>query len=210
MRYVPNFDRVARSYRWMEYLTLGPLLQRMRLYHLPRLGDRRKALILGDGDGRFTERLLRANTAVEVTAVDLSGRMLDLLRQRACSERLATQHADARGYIPKFAPDLVVTHFFLDCLTDEEVRSLMADVAPRLAPGALWLVSDFGIPKGAWAWSGQVAVRLLYLAFRVLTGLRTTRLADFASSLEGNGFVCVAKHEVLKGFLTTELWRFPG
>jgi hypothetical protein len=54
----PNFDRIARPYRWLEYLTLGRSLERAREVFLPLLKDRRQALILGDGDGRFTARLL--------------------------------------------------------------------------------------------------------------------------------------------------------
>ena len=45
MNGTPNFDRVARIYRWAEYLTLGPLLQRTRAYFLPQLADRRRALV---------------------------------------------------------------------------------------------------------------------------------------------------------------------
>ena len=41
----PNFDRVARPYRWAEYLALGPLLQQTRTAHLDRLTYCRQALL---------------------------------------------------------------------------------------------------------------------------------------------------------------------
>ncbi|MCU1248095.1 MAG: methyltransferase type 12 [Edaphobacter sp.] len=57
----PSFDRIARPYHWLEYLTLGKALERCRNHHLPQLLDRRHALVLGDGDGRFLAQLLKQN-----------------------------------------------------------------------------------------------------------------------------------------------------
>ena len=50
-------------------------------------------------------------------------------------------------------------------------------------------------------------VRTLYLAFRILTGLRVTRLPDFAHSLRQAGLTRIAQHHSLFGILTTELWQ---
>jgi SAM-dependent methyltransferase len=211
----PNFDRIARAYRWLEYLTLGPLLARTRNHHLPRLHNRTQALILGDGDGRFTARLLAANPNLKADAVDLSQTMLGLLRRRVPhpraapvgSSRLRTHHADARTFTPTKSPDLIVTHFFLDCLTQLEVDALVARLTPASAPQTLWLISDFRIPSGPLHWPARAYIRLLYLAFRILTGLRTTHLPDHAAALRRCGFTRIAEHHELFGLLTTELWR---
>ena len=78
----PNFDRIARPYRWLEYLTLGRALERCRLHFLPQLTDRTQALILGDGDGRFLAALVDQNHILTAAAVDTSATMLELLRTR--------------------------------------------------------------------------------------------------------------------------------
>ncbi len=142
-------------------------------------------------------------------AVDLSPAMLRLLAARCAADaaRLTTHCADARDLGVRQPPDLVVTHFFLDCLTQIEVNALAARIAAVSAPGTLWLVSDFRIPRGPVGWLTRAYVRMLYLAFRLLTGLRTTRLPDHASALRGCGFTRIAEHRSLFGMLTTELWR---
>ena len=71
----------------------------------------RHALILGDGDGRFTARLLAAYPEMRADAVDGSAVMLDLLRRRSPQDRVTIHQADVRRFTPTFAPDLVVTHF---------------------------------------------------------------------------------------------------
>lgn len=210
-----NFDGIARAYRWLEYLTLGRALERCRTHFLPLLADRRQALVLGDGDGRFLAALMAQNPTLNVDAVDTSAAMLRLLRERCEREarvsehRLRVHHADALRYVAEArepACDLVVTHFFLDCLKQPAVDELVAGVAVKLAPDALWVVSDFRIPHGAMRLPARVLVSGLYLAFRILTGLRTDRLPDHASTLGSAGFGCIARQHSLFGVLTTELW----
>jgi ubiquinone/menaquinone biosynthesis C-methylase UbiE len=207
-----NFNRVARPYRWMEYLTFGRALERCRNHFLPQLVDCRSALVLGDGDGRFLAGLLRANPDLRADAIDTSAAMLRLLRLRAEAEgaggRLRTNQISALSFAPEGNYDLVVTHFFLDCLTQSEVDGLCLRVGSHLQPGARWVVSDFRIPSGAMRWPALTLVRLLYLAFRLLTGLRTTAVPDHAAALSAAGFARIARHDSLGGLLTSELWEY--
>jgi ubiquinone/menaquinone biosynthesis C-methylase UbiE len=212
----PNFNRIAKPYRWLEYLTFGKALENCRDHYLPQLLDRRNALILGDGDGRFTSKLLAANADIKVLAIDISTTMLELLRQRSetttpnASTRLRTLNANALTFPlenPEASYDLVVTHFFLDCLTPPELDSLIARINPTLPPEALWLISDFRIPNGIMRLLTKLLIRSLYLAFRLLTGLRTNHLPDYATSLTNAGLTRIAHQHRLFGILTTELWQ---
>lgn len=206
-----NFDRVAAPYRWLEYLTFGRALERCRFYFLPRLPPRRHALVLGDGDGRFLVRLLLQNPTLHADAVDASPAMLRLLSRRCTrvgvAHRLTTHLADALTFSPPPNCDLVVTHFFLDCLTQPQLDALVSSIAPTLAPNALWLVSDFRIPGGSLGLVARLLVRALYLAFRILTGLRPTQLPDHAAALTRAGLTRTAQHTSLGGILFTELWQ---
>lgn len=206
-----NFDRLAGLYRWMEWTTFGPWLGLCRRAFLPAMKTARHALVLGDGDGRFTAALLRANRAVEVDAVDASPAMLRALERRAGRHRsrVRTCTADARRWTPESSGyDLVVTHFFLDCLTTDEVRALAARIRPALAANAMWVVSEFAIPEGA---GGRLVARpliaLLYSAFGLLTGLRVRRLPDHPSALGLAGFALVERRIWLGGLLAAEMWR---
>ncbi|MES2394051.1 MAG: class I SAM-dependent methyltransferase [Acidobacteriota bacterium] len=206
----PNFDRVARIYRWAEYLALGPMLLHTREHFLPLLNASHRALVLGDGDGRFLAKLLRQNPTIEALAVDTSARMLQLLRRR-CSfagDRLQTEQANALTTPTPPQTDLIVTHFFLDCLSEAEVITLAHRLAHEVEPGALWLVSDFGLPHSPLLRPIAAAyIRSLYFAFRVLTGLRITHLPNPQSALASAGFSRLARHQHWFGLLYTELWR---
>ena len=211
----PDFDLIARPYRWLEYLTFGRALERCRLHYLPRLTHHRRALVLGDGDGRFLAALLAANPHLEATAIDISPAMLRLLEQRAhaahptAASRLRTVSANALSLDlpPTQTFDLVFTHFFLYCFTRAELDQLCARILPHLAPGATWVLSDFHVPPGSMRLPARALVRSLYLGFRLFTGLRVTNLPDHTAALTRIGLRRVDCRYSLAGILTAELWQ---
>jgi ubiquinone/menaquinone biosynthesis C-methylase UbiE len=207
-----NFDLIARPYRWMEYLTFGRALQRCRTHFLSQLGARSSVLVLGDGDGRFLAALAAANPNLVVDAVDSSPDMLRLLTRRVHAAspeiHLSTHQTSALEFTPTRTYDLVATHFFLDCLTVDEIQTLCARIRPCLQPKAVWLISDFRIPAGPLHWPARLLVRALYLVFRLLTGLRVTHLPDYAAVLACAGFSRIASYHSFAGILTSEIWEY--
>jgi trans-aconitate methyltransferase len=175
------------------------------------MAGRRNALIIGDGDGRFTGRLVQSDPQVQVDAVDASPAMLRALTRRTdgARARVRTHLADARQWRPEPDPryDLVATHFFLDCLTTSDVERLAAAVRPALATGAVWIVSEFAVPKSVF---GRLVARPLvsglYQAFGILTGLRVRRLPDYRAALNGAGLKLIESRTFLHGLLVSELW----
>ena len=207
-----GFDKLARPYRWMEYLSFGPLLERCRFRWIPELSGCRRALVLGDGDGRFTARLLSADRSLHVDAVDVSAGMLAALRERCeragVQNRLTTHHASATGPLPAGEFDLIATHFFLDCLSDEDTVALARRIREQASQGALWVVSDFVVAEhGGMRLLSRWVVRALYFCFRVLTGLRTRSLPDWPGALAFAGFRPVRTERLAGGLLTSQLWQ---
>ncbi len=210
MKTPPNFNRLARAYRWMELASFGPWLVRCRYAFLEDLRSCRTALVLGDGDGRFTARLLRENPTVLIDALDASPAMLRALLRNAGphSGRVRTHLADARLWEPPAARyDLIATHFFLDCLTTGEVAALAARLRSSVLPSALWVVSEFAVPEGWFGWLvARPLIASLYLAFRLLTGLRIHRLPNHRQALAQAGFTLAHERHRLGGLLVSELW----
>jgi hypothetical protein len=207
---VANFNGLAALYRWMEYATFGPWLMQCRCAFLSKLVSKQHALVLGDGDGRFTSRLLRANETLRIKAVDASAAMLHSLIRRAGAnaDRVSAHCTDARCWQSGSLPyDLIVTHFFLDCLTTSEVRNLADALRGSVAPAALWLISEFAVPENWFGrWIARPIVAMLYRVFGVLTGLAVRRLPDYATALRKAGFALAQRRTWLGGLLVSELW----
>jgi ubiquinone/menaquinone biosynthesis C-methylase UbiE len=201
-----NCDKIARAYRWLEYIAFGRALQRRRFCFLADAVGSRRALLLGDGDGRFLARLAPLSQAC-IDYVDVSGRMLDLARREvlkicAGARCIAYRQADARTLpLPAAEYDLIVTHFFLDCFNERDLECLIARTARAAQPGAQWIVSEFRRPP--WA---TPLLSALYLFFRVTTGLTTRRLMDHRPMLAKHGFRLKREETSRLGLLASELW----
>jgi ubiquinone/menaquinone biosynthesis C-methylase UbiE len=199
-----NCDGIARWYRWLEYIGFGRALERRRFAFLPDVADAQRILVLGEGDGRFLAKLVEQNHTALIDYVDLSEQMLELARSRAGTERVAYHHADALAIpLPAATYDLIVTHFFLDCLDETDAVSLAEKLAAAVQPNAHWIVSEFRDRGAPW---NRAIVAVLYFCFRITTGLRTRRLIDHRKIFARQG-ICLLRDETsVGGLLTSELW----
>ena len=141
--------------------------------------------------------------------------MLALLRRRCERNGTLNRLSARRGSVLEAcatpSTDLIATHFVLDCLTQPQVDHLTHKLAGEAQPGCLWVVSDFGYPRGRLPWLlGAIYLRLLYAAFRVLTGLRPQHLPDPQASLHAAGWRRLKRRERLRGLLYAELWEACG
>jgi ubiquinone/menaquinone biosynthesis C-methylase UbiE len=211
-----NFDRIARPYRWLEYGSFGPWLERCRSAQLVHLTGARHALLLGDGDGRFLARLLAAHATLTADVVDSSHAMLRILDRRVrrsgrqARQRICLHHADALEWNPTRSYDLIVSHFFLDCFFPGQLEQLLDRLLPYAVPGARWVISEFAIPPSTLvAHLARGIVGLLYRAFGLLTGLRVRALPDYGTALRRRGLLPLHDCRYLAGLLRSQVWLLP-
>ncbi|HVF72568.1 MAG TPA: class I SAM-dependent methyltransferase [Chthoniobacterales bacterium] len=209
-----SFDAVAPWYRTLETLAFGNALQRARISCLDEIGFPRRALIVGEGNGRFLAALLQRLALVRIDCVDSSERMLNLARRHvleACPNEISRVEffcGDALSWTPNDRYDLIVTHFFLDCFRTQEVGLIVAKLAQAAATDAIWLVADFRVPDRGFArvharaWLGA-----MYWFFRTVAGIKAHELIDPSPFLRVEGFTLARQDLFRLGMLKSELWR---
>jgi ubiquinone/menaquinone biosynthesis C-methylase UbiE len=209
---IRSFDRLARGYRALELLAFGRDLERARFCFLESLRDCRSILILGEGDGRCLSRLVKIAPRALVHCVDSSPAMLMLASGRLSGPgeagRVRFERADAFSVrLETTGYDAVVTLFFLDCFTADQVEPLLSRIRPSLRPGARWLWADFSVPpRGPARWRARAWVALLYAFFRWQTGLPARELPPAERMLEDAGFRCVSTREFQWGLVRSALF----
>jgi ubiquinone/menaquinone biosynthesis C-methylase UbiE len=208
-----NADSIAPYYQALEYLRFGRVLEQARRSMLGHLAGRSRALVLGDGDARFLQALIEHQPATKVDAVDISAKMLELaqkrIRKNNATENVRFHQADIRTMaLPGRSYDLIATHFFLDVFTEHELRLWIRRTARASADGALWVVSDFDLPRDKWRRRYAAAwLAVMYKAFRISTGLVTQKLPDWRPILRDNGFQPLHTRQFRHGFIVSELWH---
>ena len=215
MRPSADFDSLARPYRRLERLAFGGALETARFCHLEALRRCRRALVLGEGDGRFLARLLRRVPEARVDCVDASAAMLARAAGRLGAEdraRVNFIHADARRWaLAAGVYDTAATLFFFDCFEQAEAEELTARIAAALRPDALWLWADFAVPPRGWRRArARLWLALLYAFFRWRTGLVARRLPEIEGALRVAGFEPGRTTELQAGLLRACLWRRGG
>jgi ubiquinone/menaquinone biosynthesis C-methylase UbiE len=209
-----NCNSIARWYGTLEYLSFGFALLNCRCRQLDTCRDAEKVLMLGEGDGRFLRRFLLVNPTAEVDYVDGSERMMRIARERLSPSqrrRVRFHYADALMFVPNAGYDLIVTHFFLDCLSPEETEKLAKRLACASASNARWIVSEFETPRSGWRrLRARLWISSLYLAFRWLTGLHVSKIPDYRGALTQGSFRLRAENTSSAGLLTSQVWEKTG
>lgn len=210
-----SFDAVARWYGALETIAFGNDLQRCRIACLGEIPFPRRALIVGEGNGRFVVELLRVHPNLEVDCVDASERMLRLARDRIELEfpdrvdRVRFVRRDIESWTPPEREyDLIVTDFLLDCFRADQMPAIIEKLANAAAADATWLLADFAIPTRGWArLRARVWRAVMYRFFQCTAGIKARELVEASPFLRAAGFDLARQDFFRHGMLKSELWR---
>lgn len=215
----PDYDRVARWFRPLELGLFGRSLARTRSAFLDRIEAPRRALLLGEGDGRFVVELLERFESMRVDVIEGSSKMIELARRRVEHARVERDsdavrwlHDDIRtAEMPGGPYDLIVSNFVLDCLDEREIETLVERVTANAGPRATWLIADFREPS-----SGVLAIlrarvwlAFLYAFFGLVARQSVRRLVDPAPVLRTCGWRLEANKRYRLGLLEASCWSAP-
>ncbi len=211
---VPGFDWLAPHYRWMERILAGAKLQRCRTVFLGAIPPPRKALLLGEGHGRFLTELLRTHPQTECVCVDASGEMLRVTQKALEARGIDVRRVEfVQADLTVWAPeregfDLIAGNFIFDCFTEAQLEEIIGRLARTATADAHWLVADFRAPeRGIGRWRAQAILASMYLFFRWATGIAASRLPQADGILQRNGFVLQERQTWDWGLLQSDLWE---
>lgn len=127
--YEVHMSQWKRHYEWLSEL-------------LPK--DTSTLLDLGCGTGLELDRIFRRFPSVEVTGVDLSEKMLDLLRKKHPDKNLHLVLADYFLYEPKRESfDAAITFQTLHHFKAEKKREIFKKIYSALKPGGVYIECDY-------------------------------------------------------------------
>jgi ubiquinone/menaquinone biosynthesis C-methylase UbiE len=204
-----SFCRFARVYNFLEKLVFREALEKTRFACLGSICRSEKILLLGEGDGRFLEKLTAVNTNCQVTVLDNSPTMLALAKTRVSTTFQGEVHfckEDATKFpFPFETFDAVVSHFFLDCFTEETLSTLLEKLSSTLRPSGKWLIADFVEPSPNTLHSLPqfLCLRILYAFFRLTCGIEARRVISPHKILRTLGLCESRCISFSKGLLTS-------
>lgn len=153
-----------------------------------------RVLEVGCGTGVLTLRCARQGA--QVTAIDISPRMLAVARRRASAAGLADHvqwllmdAASATDHFPPNSFDKIVLSLILSELDEDEIHYVLSGCHRLLAEGGKLIIADEIVPR---ALTGRLLFWLVHIPLTILTWLltRTTThvLRDYIAMLKEAGF----------------------
>ena len=205
-----SFDTLAPHYRWMERVLAGEKLQRCRIEFVPTIPEPNRALLVGEGAGRFLAVFLSRFPQSKIVCLDASEKMLsESKRSITAATQVEFVHANIFDWpIPEQKFDLIVTNFFLDCFTPNQLQTIVRKLADAATPDATWLLSDFCEPPRGWKkWRARWILASMYLFFRFATKLPAGKLTPPDPLLSAAGFQLTDRKLYDWGLLHADLWK---
>lgn len=207
-----NFDRIAPFYGWMERWLAGGCMQKCRMAFLGEIKEPRRALLMGEGPGRFLKELCDRFPDTDVTVIDGSKEMLEISRRAVGGNpRVEFVNSMIGDWETENRYDLIATHFVLDCFSAERMEEAVTKLAGLATDDADWLLSDFEIPeRGISRWRAKWIVGMLYRFFKMTAELHGAGLHPADEALRKNGFELSGKKPASWGLMKGEWWTRNG
>lgn len=201
MNSLNRFNWIARSYDSLVEIVFGEQLLEAQLHFLSFIKSGDRVLIMGGGSGKFLERLIKLNSDVQILYVEASSEMISMSRKSVPAELDITfLHGTQDDIRPDCEFDVVITNFFLDLFSDDELNRVISKVSSHLRPSGIWLVTDF---RRDGKLQHQILLKLMYLFFRLTGSIRVTTLPRWRETIASGGFRFLDEKLFVKEFVSS-------
>jgi tRNA (cmo5U34)-methyltransferase len=201
-----GFDRIAFVYDFLAKLIFGKSIKESQKHFLNKIEDVSKVLILGGGTGWLLTELLKAKPNCKVCYIDASEKMISLSKNKIKPKQLVHFIHGTEQDIPLSTKyDVVLTNFYLDLFTDQQLEGIMVKIRSSLETGANWIVTDF-VNNGKW-WQ-KTMLKIMYWFFRITCNIEPKKLPEWNRPIEKSGMKEIESKTFYHGFIETALYRF--
>lgn len=201
-----DFDSIAPYYDSLVNLLFGGLLGRAERRFLSdiRAGDH--LLILGGGTGRILYALSALDIPLNVTYLDSSAEMIRQAKRIPLPQRITVQFDCTRveEITPSFKTDHILSFYFLDCFTDQQLETLIPILAALLKSHGSWLFTDFIKPHRGWH---RLLIWLMYRFFRLVSNLESHRIPDYQRHFDRSGLMVDQCESFAGGLISSGIYR---
>jgi len=193
-----GFNSIAKYYDRLARLVFSKSIVQAQTCFLNRIPPSSHVLVVGGGTGWWMNDFLRSNPTCTICFVEESSEMIRLAKSATKEDHRITFRLGTHDSISECDEfDVVITSFFLDIFSDNELRAVVNKIDTSAKPRALWLVTDFVETK----WWHSIMLIVMYGFFRLTTGLKNQKLPDWHAALGQAQLAEVDTRLFSKGFI---------
>ncbi len=211
---IKGFNTIAPFYNVVSTVFSFNQIHKSQTWLLSKKMQFSKSLIMGGGDGKFLLEAMKQGLSDQYYYIDISDAMIKLARSKIEKQLPSLlnsvvficgsyQDISATG---KF--DLIVTPYFLDCFSEDELSIITAKLHAHLTIEGTWFFTDFNIPEDSFrTFIFKNIIRLLYGIFDLFCNWELNRLPDFSKEFCKYGFTILHEKYFLGGLLVSRIYK---
>lgn len=194
-----SYDRIASYYDYLS-LVLGRAYRKSKNSFLSDFDQGDLILYVGGGTGaNLVEMLRQIGDEGEVCYVEASFQMIERAKNRVpthLQSRISFINESDFSKIPLRTFDRVITQYFLDILSDQEILKLFQEISFRTDKNSQWIFVDFFEVKGR-----RWLVKSMILFFRAITHNPRKELPEYRKYFDRFGWQIEKTQLFNQGFI---------
>ncbi|PWJ42499.1 class I SAM-dependent methyltransferase [Sediminitomix flava] len=208
-----EYDRIAFIYDKLVSLVFGKSIHKAQVAFLDKLEDGDKVLIVGGGTGWILEEIFKRIKPSKLIYVEASSEMIKLSEQRNVSklnhEYIEFIHSDSLLFASNVQFDVIITNFFLDLFTNEELQGWKSQILNLLKPRGFWFVSDFQLVYSSLdSYWQRVFSLFMHRFFKLFTSLRRNQFPNWESLFDDVNLQIIASQSFFRGMIFSKVYSY--
>ena len=211
---IKGFNTIAPFYNVVSTIGSFNKIHKSQMWLLSKGMKSSKTLIMGGGDGKFLLEAMKQQLSEQYYYIDISDAMIKLAQIKI--EKQANISLNSVVFIcgsyqdipanEKF--DLIITPYFLDCFSENELPLVMTKLHTHLTMKGTWFFTDFNIPEESFRnFIFRNIIQLLYGIFNLFCDLGVNDLPDFNKEFPKYGFTLLHEKYFLNGLLVSRIYK---
>ncbi|MDH4059010.1 MAG: class I SAM-dependent methyltransferase [Cyclobacteriaceae bacterium] len=197
-----SFDRIAPYYDRLARIVFNNSIKEAQFSLLSDITTSSSILVLGGGTGTWLNQLLTINRDCQIYYVEASSKMITLARRGIVdADRVHFIHGTEK-HIPSLSYDALITFFYLDMFSDNQLRKLVSCLQPHLKLNSKWLVVDFVNTK---IWHA-ILLRIMFFFFRCIGAISNSKLPDWEGTLNDASYQVVGTGSFFADFIQARIY----
>ena len=208
-----GFDVIAPFYDLLARCIFGKSIWNSQLATLRFIPENAVILIIGGGTGWFLKELMAATKASKVVYIDSSEKMIALSKQKMTSLPGQFERIDFRLNTPACIHpseyfNVIITHFFLDLFTDDQVHAIMQPLHKALHKNGLWLCADFQLlEECSGRWWKKWLMNVVYTFFRIGCNIKARHLPKIPEHFKAYSMSCIYEAHFFSQLIVTQVYK---
>jgi ubiquinone/menaquinone biosynthesis C-methylase UbiE len=175
-----NYDKIAKIYDVLSRMVFGKNIVKAQVCMLPYIPANSSIVIVGGGTGWILEELAKQYPeGLTIDYVENSAQMIVLSKKRKCGSNVVNYiNLPIEDFKSTGLYDVILTPFVFDNFTHEKAGMMFGHLNVMLKKQGRWLYADFVHNENEGRLWQKLLLKIMYLFFRITTGIETRELAD--------------------------------